>query len=118
MVGFGTPPNLRQNIDPKGVTSKIFKNKDLARLSAQFPWKSAVFRSGWMAAVASIIVFQRATAWGRCLSASWEAGTQIMIVAHGAVDVCDGVHSGFVMKKIGRLGCGDARGTHSSQRTR
>ena len=38
-----------------------------------------------------------------------------MIVAHGAVDVCDGVHSGFVMKKIGRLDCGDARGTHSSQ---
>jgi len=57
---------------------------------------------------------------GQFFNASWEAGTQIMIVARGALGVCDGRYSGFVMKKIGGLDCGsgDARGTHSSQRTR
>jgi hypothetical protein len=43
---------------------------------------------------------------GQVFSASWEAGTQIMIVARGAVVVSDGAYGGFVMKKIGGLDCG------------
>ncbi len=33
----------------------------------------------------------------------------MMIVAHGEVDVCDGLHSVFVTKNVGRLGCGLGR---------
>jgi len=49
-------------------------------------------------------LFSKSGGKGQCSSASWEAGTQIMIVARGAVRVCDGAYSEFVMKRIAALG--------------
>jgi len=49
-------------------------------------------------------LFSKSDGKGQCLSASWEAGTQIMIIARGALGVCDGPYSGFVMKRIAALG--------------
>jgi len=62
-----------------------------------------VFRSGWLALLPQIL-FSKIDVNGQCLGASWEAGTQIMIVAGVALGVCDGAYGEFVMKTIAAPG--------------
>jgi hypothetical protein len=92
----------RQSIQRTGLIVKVFRNKELAMVFAPFSRNSSFWRPADACSFASNLLlsgYQRATdnnGTPQCCHRS------ISIVADGRLDVCDGAHWAFVMKKSQR----------------